>query len=370
MQRVLSEKFSRATRVTPLITCATALLFVIHAPGLQADRVFLSDGSLVNGKVISLYEDEVLVDTSFAGEMEIEADQIAGVTTDDPVVTQLADGNELVGSLSWDEELGQQISSDLLGTVQIPFSSISSIWHEQLTERHEETLSELEGIRVTQENVWSGRLNLGLAGADGNTDRTSFNGRVSTARETDFDRLTFSLRNRFAEEDGEETENQTVANARLERDISERFFVFGNLGLERDRFENLDLRAALTAGLGYFVIQRDDHKFKPRVGVGYQVEAFDSKDNESEPLLALGYDYLIQFYGDTEFTHEFTWLPSLEDPGSDYRLVSEAALIHPLDEASTWNLGVRLTHEFDANPSADVEKLDTFYSLELVRTFN
>ena len=172
-----------------------------------------------------------------------------------------------------------------------------------------------------------------------------------------------------ATDEGDETENEIIGTAKLERDFSERTFAFASLKLERDKFEDLDLRSNLTAGLGYFVIKEPGHEFKPRLGVGYEVSAFSSSSNEENFVISAGWDYKKDLIDDLTFTHVFSYLPSLEEPTDEYRLESEAIVSYPFAGGTGWNLDFSIRHQYDNSPSGNVDRLDTYYSLGLTREF-
>jgi putative salt-induced outer membrane protein YdiY len=351
------------------------------SPSALADRVHLEDGSRIEGRLQRLHEKALAVDTAFAGTISIAQDKIAGLNSDGFLMISLASGDRIMGRLAYDPQTGQRLLSESLGNLPLDLGDVSAIWPEdqptpetlviqEIEERerrnlaeaqtqHEEEKKALAEALVTPDKAWSGRTQLGLSGASGNTDRAALNGRASARRETSFDRLDLSLGWRFARENGRETENEVIGNARLERDFSDRWFAFGSIMLEQDEFENLDLRSVLTLGSGYFFIQEKDHELKARLGLGYQVEA----------VLSFGYDYKIQLNGRLLFTHNFTYLPSLSDPVNDFRLQSDAALDIPVTDNKAWTVKIGLRNQYDNRPVLGNEKLDTFYTVSLGYNF-
>jgi putative salt-induced outer membrane protein YdiY len=361
------------------------------SPSALADRVHLEDGSRIEGRLQRLHEKALAVDTAFAGTISIAQDKIAGLNSDGFLMISLASGDRIMGRLAYDPQTGQRLLSESLGNLPLDLGDVSAIWPEdqptpetlviqEIEERerrnlaeaqtqHEEEKKALAEALVTPDKAWSGRTQLGLSGASGNTDRAALNGRASARRETSFDRLDLSLGWRFARENGRETENEVIGNARLERDFSDRWFAFGSIMLEQDEFENLDLRSVLTLGSGYFFIQEKDHELKARLGLGYQVEAFQTSPTEEEAVLSFGYDYKIQLNGRLLFTHNFTYLPSLSDPVNDFRLQSDAALDIPVTDNKAWTVKIGLRNQYDNRPVLGNEKLDTFYTVSLGYNF-
>ncbi|GER06170.1 hypothetical protein GCM10007972_08980 [Iodidimonas muriae] len=373
-----------------LFALLSTLPLLISNPAV-ADRVHLADGSLIEGTLVEAAGGRLRFETTFAGVIEIDLEALAGLESDHIVIVSLASGDRLVGRLAFDKQQGQGLSSASLGRLSIRFDDVAALWLEgaqspeelalqeieeaqarqiaELEEQHSQEVAQLETALVTPEKAWSGRTQLGLSGARGNTDRVALNGKASTRRETDFDRLDLSLGWRFARENGKETENEVIGETRLERDFSESWFAFGGLVLEQDEFEDLDLRSVLTAGTGVFFIQEEKQQLKARFGIGYQVEAFQNAPNEEEAILSLGYEYRIQLNGRLLFTHDLIYLPSFNDPVDDFRVESNAALDIPVTESKAWSVRIGVRNQYDNTPVSGNEKLDTFYTLSLGYNF-
>ena len=360
-----------------------------------ADQVSINDGSILTGEVTGLYEGVLGIETSFAGVLEFPADQVAGIRTDMPMIIETKNGERISGTMAYDAQSGQRIFSKTFGTVEISMTDLDAIWQRngagpelvalrktqeeqkkamaEMQEKHEAELAELKVKEETAEEkadkVWSGRVKFGFAGSDGNTEETKLDGKVVAERKTDFDRLKLSLQGRYEKTDGEETKNETKGEARLERDINDRLFAFGAIGLEQDKFEDVDLRTDLTGGLGYFLIKKDSHELKPRLGVGYEVTAYGSAPTTKEVVLSAGYDYRIDMFEKLRFTHSLTYLPVFDDIAEDYRIDSDAELAYPIDDGKLWSVELGLRNQYDSMPAADVKKLDTYYSLGLARKF-
>ena len=358
-------------------------LTVLALPGAaMADKIHLEDGSIISGDITIMEETRLVIETAFAGALEISPSAIKGIETDRAKVTQMQSGDRVIGRLIYDDHTGQQISSNLLGPVAVNTADINGLWNpgqpspvkarmEEMAAAHAEEIADLQDkAENTAKEVWSGRVNVGFSGSHGNNKEMNFTGKAMAKRETEFDRMKFSIQGHFENTEGEETKNEIKGEARVENDLSDHLFVFTNLGLERDKFEELDLRADLTAGLGYFIIKEDHHELKPRFGIGYEISAYENAPNEEELIFTTGYDYRIDMHVKMRFTHSFTYLPAIEDPGANYRLDSDAALAYPINDDDAWNLELGLRHQYDSMPTDSVDKLGTYYSLGIVREFD
>ncbi len=361
--------------------CISLLSGTLAPAGAFADVLELADGSRLVGKLVRMETEYVLFQTSFSGELSIARKAVTGLETDAPVVVSLADGSRLVGNLRNAPGEGQRIATRLVGEVPLEPAQITALWEpdakapevvamEKAQREHALQVEELQAARRSADDVWTGAAAIGIAGSDGNTRKNNMNGSIQAKRTTEFDRLTLGLQGRTASEQGKQTEAEVIATAGLERDFTERWFAFGDASFERDRFEDIDLRAIFTSGVGYFVLKKPWQEWKPKLGLGYQFEAFESTPNEGSFVLSMGYEYWVTMAGRTKFGHNLTYLPSIEDPGKDYRVISEATLKYPLSADEAWNLQFSLKHQFDGLVPPGVKDLDTHYKVNIGYDFD
>jgi len=340
-------------------------VLLLTASMAQADELYLADGSNLIGTVSGVTADHVILETEYAGTLEIQRDVVRGLVTDAATRVVLDSGERVIGRLQWNEEGGQRLRGELTDTIVLDPARIVAL-EDPATPVAEQVLADAEANRA--DAVWSSEISLSVSGASGNTDEFTATPRFSALRETEFDRLKLGLQGRFASQDGRETENEIIASASLERDFSERWFGLGALRLERDELENLDLRVNLDFGVGYFVIREEHHEFKPRVGIGFQSESF-ADDGTSENIVGVaGWDYRYDVNSRWRFTHVLDYRPTFSDPLGNYRVDSEAALTTQLNDKH-WGLSFRLRNEYNAEPAPGVEELDTIYAVGIQKTF-
>jgi len=357
-----------------------------------ADTVHLTDGSQVKGTIESLSDGVLVMETNFAGTLQVKRSKVAGVSADRALAVILNTGDRLVGKPRYSPKQGQRVVSDAVGKVTLEQARIVALAEpddspaatqpaqkrvdelkkqhqqelEQVKEEKQKRIDALTEKQAPYEDPWTLRFQLGLNGSTGNNERLSFDGRVDATQEFPDQRLNLFSEGHFAKDDGERSQNEVRGGANLEVDISKKTFIFGKGTLEFDEFEDLDLRSTVTTGLGYFFWEEEDHVFKGRVGAGYQHESFDDGTSADEGLLEIGYDYRYDFQDDLRFTHALTYFPTFDDPLGNYRLQVETAGEVPITSKEAWKLRLGVRNEYDADPQPGVENLDTFYFLNLV----
>ncbi len=324
--------------------CSTAL----------CDEVHLADGSKLVGKVQQIAGGKIVVKTEFAGDLTIDAAKVKGITTDAPVNVQVQNGERAVGKLEYDAGAGQQsVSGDLAGKKPVPVAQVASMWAQGA---EDPAIAEMKA----KEPHWKLRLDLGINGETGNSDRFSVLGKVEAKRIAPGDRLSLYGTARYSHENGQDTANEFIAGAILEVDINDRLYWYVRGEFETDDFENLDFRATLTGGLGYFFIKEKTTEFKGRAGAGYQFESFQNGTNTEQVVLEFGIDYRRDITPWLSYEHHTTVYPSLEDV-RDFRLVMENLVAIPLTDDKMWKLKIGVKNQYDGDPNPGVRGLDTYY---------
>jgi len=366
------------------IRLLSAVLGACLASPAGADTLHLQDGSRLHGTILELAEAVISFQTAYAGTIEVQQASLAGLDSEEAVTLRLENGTRLTGRLTYsgDGERQLLLGDDGRETELDPanLASLRPLGAEALAAASKPESPPREGggesappaqapENGASSGPWTASGQLGLSGASGNTDRLAINGEITGERTTQDARLSLALTSRFAREDGQESEDEIIARSRFERDFSKRWFGFSSLVLERDEFEDLDLRSVLTLGTGVFLIEREDQALKARLGLAYQREDFMASPTEEETILSAGYAYEIALNGWLSFSHDLSVLPTLSDPASDFRFESDAAFDIPVSENKAWNVSIGVRNHFDNRPPAGNESLDTFYTVSLGYNF-
>ncbi len=381
---------------TPFRAAVTTLVF-FSSHLASADQTQLKDGSLLVGDIQQLSEAVLGINTPY-GPLSVPWDQVANLNTAAPVTVNLEDGTQVAGVLNAVD--GQQFVLGE-GTEEIPLTltavtAIARVPDETEAPADAEAapaMTEADEAAAAAPAIWKGRAEFGLNGQSGNKERIDMRLGIDVNREAENTRLNLYLKGEYAETNREKSANEVMGGARLEYDFSERTYVFAKVDLEYDEFEDLDLRATVTTGLGHFFVKREKLELKGWVGAGYEHETF-TKDAEPLPrptnseeyvrqalrsqfidneitttedsaVVELGYTLRKDFKENFRFKHGLTYYPSLDNPGSEYRLVADTGFEFPLGKEPDWTLRTGVHHEYDATPREGIESLDTTYYLNL-----
>jgi len=344
--------------------CALILLFGLALPAARADVVTLTDGSRLIGTVERLADGKIILVTEFAGTLEIEQDKIASIETDQPINVGMDSGDRLVGRINWNDTVEHAVVQTAMGGIPVDVERISDVWPRDgkspeavAMEQQVAAIREEAAARVGK---WTATVEAGLLRKDGNTNSLNARGRAELRHQSTDDLLKFYLSGEYSEESEIRNTAEVKAGAYYEYLITERIFAYGSLDLEYDEFENLDLRAIVSAGGGYYWIKKPEHELNTRGGIGCKHESFMDGFVENTPQAVVGLDYRLDITSWMQFVNSTTWHPTFESV-RDYRLVADTALLFPLGGSDIWKLKIGALYEYDPLPRPEFEPLDETY---------
>ncbi len=243
------------------------------------DWIQLSSGEWLKGTLKTLYDSKLTFDSDKLGLLELDWEDVRQVFGHRPFSASFEGATVVDGQLrisettvfiTMGEETQQFDRNDLLSIAQ-------------------EVSKEID--------YWSGKLNLGLSFASGNTDQTQYSAIASLNRQTSSTRFVNTYLANYTKTDGENTINNHRFNTYFDVFRTRRYFlrpVFGEY--YRDTIKNIAHRATVGTGLGYHIIDTPKTKWDVSGGPAYQYTQFNSveagqDDSESTPVLMAGTEF-------------------------------------------------------------------------------
>jgi putative salt-induced outer membrane protein YdiY len=168
-----------------------------------------------------------------------------------------------------------------------------------------------------------------------------------------------------AEENHQETENETLGGVDFERTFRDRHLWYARGEIEQDDIEGLDLRTTTAGGYGYYFVKEPTQSLRGRVGLQYRHERYDTGLTEDTlaPEFGLRYEAALRTWA--KLVSEVTYAPAFDRP-SDYRLDHTTAVDIPLAAAKRWALRLGVTNSYNSIAVEDHDKLETLYLARLV----
>ncbi len=210
---------------------------------------------------------------------------------------------------------------------------------------------------------WSGRVNLGGFVTDGNTNKKALvvDGRTE-ARQKD-NRYTFGGEFRFAEDNGETTEDEYEIYAQYDRFLTKQLFTGVRTEYESDDIDELDYRLSVGPFVGYQFYEKKTLNLSSRIGLEYITEEYANGDSEDETAFSWGVNYDQKIIDETLqlfYKHE---LSTPFDDTEGFLFDAETGVRFPIAKVLVGS--AQVDFDWDNDPAPGVEEGDTKYSLKL-----
>lgn len=211
---------------------------------------------------------------------------------------------------------------------------------------------------------WKGSVEIGLAGAEGNSENFNLRAGAGAERVAELLETRFDATYIYSTDNGEKSKNRLEANARndwLIRGSKWGFFVQGRY--EYDDFTDYDHRVSVFAGPTYTFIRNDRTTLRGRVGAGVTREIGGTR-NEVIPEALVGIDLTHKMTERQDLSFSSEYIPSLSD-FPDFRTNTRAAYGYLLDERTSARLRAGIAHRHNSNAGIGFEQNDWEYFLTL-----
>jgi putative salt-induced outer membrane protein YdiY len=330
----------------PASAMAAALVF--FSQNALADKIVIDKGDILYGTVIKMEKGKLIIDTDYAGTLEIKAARIRSLITDRPVELHTGRGEALKGKINMPEpgKLALETSPD-----QEP---IAIEW------------LDVAVINPPPQGIWKGNLSIGGNHNSGNTDRAAISLSAEALRKTDNDRISLGLLLNRTQEDGHLTGRNAYGSAKYDYFFSKRFYAYAGLELLNDKFQDLDLRTTVGPGIGYQLWDDQTKALALEVGISYFRDNMREGQDSDYFVPRFGINFRYKVFKSVVFTNNLLLYPGLEKLG-DYKLRNEAGLITSL--WASWGLKLSNILQYDSTPSSGVGKYDSQWILGIQYQF-
>lgn len=220
---------------------------------------------------------------------------------------------------------------------------------------------------------WSGKGELGGFRATGNTSNTGITTALTAERKGVDWRHKLTGRVDYQRANARTVREQFLARYEPNFNISESFYAYALAQYERDRFQGLDARYAVSGGFGYQALKKDDIQLAIKAGPAYRVTEFVDGREESRlaGLIALDFDWNIT--DRLKLTQDTN---AVAETGSSAIAIIDSRntsinLITGLNAKINSKLSARLSYVVDhnSNPPPGAVQTDTLSRVTLIYDF-
>lgn len=342
-------------RAGALIAGCIALLFAGTA---SADRIELTDGSVVHGKLRSAEGGLFKFETTFAGTIVIAQEQVRTFETQTPINVGLRAGTQILGTVAAERNGITVVAND--GRMTAAPADIVAVWQPGEDSPDVRLAKELA---EKAQRTWAYEAAVAINGRTGVSEKFNAALAFKATLASDSDKLVFSLAAEKADDNGVETANRQAAGVDYSSFSPSGNGWYARSTLEKDKLKLLDLRSTTAFGFARRLIKNDIQELEARVGVNYLYESYSNGTDFESP----GLDLLLQhvyLFGDSRMTNLLSFTPAFEDFGN-FRAHHESSWELPLT-ASLWKLRVGVANDYTSEPPPGTEKLDTTYFTSLI----
>jgi putative salt-induced outer membrane protein YdiY len=218
--------------------------------------------------------------------------------------------------------------------------------------------SRLEVLRAGY-RYWTANFDLSAGYTDATTDTSTFATSFELRRKkapTDFSFGAFYLFGTTKEkgEDRITNQNRLLGRTRLDYDLSDRLFSFGQVSAEYDEIQSLSLRTDPTVGLGYRFIMREKLKLSVRTGPGYVYQRFFGGDTEDFYTILFGGDLEADLPYGSKFRWSAEYLPSVKNWTDNYIIRTNADWTMPI--VGWMNFKISVINIYNNRPAPDTDR--------------
>jgi putative salt-induced outer membrane protein len=226
---------------------------------------------------------------------------------------------------------------------------------------------------VAQSQQWTGKAELGVLMASGNTEAKSANTKFDLKRESEKWINTFFVGALYGENAEFSTAERYEAKYQLDFRINDRLSWFGALRGEQDRFSGFVYQLTASTGASYKFIDTPETQLQASFGAGHrrlksetliktdagEVIGRIEGEIEDDPVLTLSSDYAHNFTENTKITNKL-----LVESGSDNTAVqNDLALAVSMTDALALAVGFGVRYNTDPPPLSDDTDLLTTINL-------
>ncbi len=231
---------------------------------------------------------------------------------------------------------------------------------------------------MAQDDVdgWTGEASVSAGMTTGNTDTKDAGLAIDVDRAAGKWTLGLQLSGDYGQEDGVESRNRYSLAGDIEHDFNDTMFSFARASYEVDQFTGFDSRSFVGGGVGWHILDDEDHNWSVRGGPGVKIDEvkrqITTDSNGAALIIPATTEYSIGAVGQSEYFLAFNEAVSLTNKSSVIYGEESTQLTNSLGLTAALNghLAARVSFDVrhDTEPQPNFEATDTATKFSLVYT--
>lgn len=340
------------------------LISLFSSTILLADEVETVDGSILQGEILTIEDNNLTILTEFAGKIKIPDFRISRISCENELSFRMEDNRTFQGKINFSDE-----GKFSLENRQEPFllSEVKHLW----TQQESDPLiliaqSKAEALLLK----WKHALGFDLTGSSGNSENFGLGIRLDSSLGNKLRGYDLYLSYNKADKKNTPIVDETKFGIEYDSKFYDSLAWYAKSDLENDRLEEVDLRATTALGLKYLWLEQEEYQVDLRSGIAFRYEksGSSSTDDLNDPAIDLGLEYTHQIREFLLLESDFTYVPSLNN-FDDYLITKDTGLMFALNEDVSWMLRSGLSGTYNSTPVDFKEELDLTYYLRMIYNF-
>jgi putative salt-induced outer membrane protein len=343
--------FRLFTRIVP-----SALLAILVSTALRADTVVLTNGDRLTGTAVKLEGGKLTFKTAYADAIAIAWDQVASLTTTQPMV--LPTQNRVLSITALERTPAGLVVTTASGPSTIEAAAVTVLRSPADQKAYEDSLHPGWG------HAWAGTLNVSLALSRGNSETATFGTGLTMARQTLTDKTSLYASSLYSHDGHVQltTANSTSGGLRYDHNLNPRLFAFGTGDFSSDALQDLDLRSIMGGGFGWHPVKSPRQTLDILGGLVWTRETYSPGPTNSFAALDLGEQYTRKLGAASLFTEQMYFYPDMSQTGQ-YQFSFDSTFSSKLGKMFNWQ--TTFSDRYTSFPPAGTLKNDVILTTGL-----
>ena len=169
----------RRSAIVLVMVCVCAMV-------ARADQVTLRNGDRLTGTIVKSDANTLLLKTEYAGDVSLQWDSVAAITSTQPLHLALRDGRTVVGAVTTKDDKFD-VATKETGEVAASKEAVVAVRNDAEQKAYDDQVERLRHPHLT--DFWSGLLDTGLSVTRGNSATLTYPLSGKAARVTDRDKI-------------------------------------------------------------------------------------------------------------------------------------------------------------------------------------
>jgi hypothetical protein len=294
--------------------------------------------------------------TDYADVITIKQSDVTSIATENPITVRLESGTVLQGTISTEAGAVKITGGD--GQLSTSVPKIAATW----------AAGQKDPSIAALERNWTYEAAVDITGKTGNSEQLGTQVSARAVLKTPEDTLQFYTAYNRQVTDAVKAADEFKAGIDYANHFAPKrsWYVRDEGGF--DRVKDVELYNVAAFGLGFDLIKEPLHTLTARVGLSYRYEGYGNPATEdvSSAGLDLGLNHEWELEN-SRIVNRLSVVPTFNDFGN-FRLTHESFYEIPLT-IPAWKLRLGISNDYNSEPGAGVEELDTSYFTRLVLTW-